>query len=126
MTDSNIKPLRLYTLGVAQGTHLALPARLRATTRAGTGEVDPLLAGIVVDRVYALGMPRRGGPPVRAERFEPGQPELLALETEDGYTLFIRSDTLAEAIERAARGGGQWRGGSQPFARPECRRPRSG
>lgn len=100
MSHATAKPLRLTTTEVKTGTGLPLPSLLRATTRAGEGELDPLLAEVAVDGVYTLGAPRRGGPPATVERIEPGQPRLLAIETEDGATLFTRSDTLTEAIER--------------------------
>ena len=63
-------------------------------------KVDPLLAGLVVEKVYTLGAPTRGEVAGKAETLDTAQPELLAVETEDGTTLFIRSDTLAETIAR--------------------------
>ena len=94
------KPLRLISGEVKTGTDLPLPGILHATTRSGVSEVDPLLAGLVVEKVYTLGAPTRGEPAGKAETLDTAQPELLAVETEDGTTLFIRSDTLAETIAR--------------------------
>jgi len=94
------KPLILTSTAVQTGTNLPLPGFLRATTRSGVSEVDPLLAGVTVSKVYALGAPTRGGPAGHAEILAPSEPELLAIETEDGTTLFIRSDALADAVER--------------------------
>lgn len=100
MSSPSAKTLRLNSTEVQTGSNLPLPGFLRTTTRAGVTEIDPLLAGITVEKVYGLAMPTRGGPPGEARLLEPKTPELLALETEDGTTLFIRSDALAEAVER--------------------------
>jgi hypothetical protein len=100
MTRPHAKPLRLNATEVQTGPNLPLPGFLGATTRSGVDEIDPLLAGVAVDRVYNLGTPTRGGEAGRAETLAPGKPELLALEAEDGTTLFIRSDALAETVER--------------------------
>lgn len=100
MTRPHAKPLRLNATEVRTGPNLPLPGFLGATTRSGVDEIDPLLAGIAVDRVFTLGTPTRGGEAGRAETLAPGKPELLALEAEDGTTLFIRSDALAETVER--------------------------
>ncbi|WP_301102754.1 CHAT domain-containing protein [Propionivibrio sp.] len=100
MSRPPAKPLKLISSNVSTGSDLPLPGILRATTRSGASDVDPLLAGLVVEKVYTLGTPTRGGPPGQAETLDTTRPELLAVETEDGSTLFIRSDTLAEAVAR--------------------------
>lgn len=95
------KPLKLTCAKVQTGAHLPLPGSLRATTRSsGASEVDPLLAGLTVDTVYTLGAATRGESMGQVQTLDPGQPVLLALEAEDGVTLFIRSDTLAETVGR--------------------------
>ncbi|MBL8413904.1 MAG: CHAT domain-containing protein [Propionivibrio sp.] len=94
------KSLKLTSNAVKTGADLPLPGILRATTRSGVSEVDPLLAGLVVEKVYTLGTPTRGDPAGKAETLDTDKPQLLAVETEDGTTLFIRSDTLAEAVAR--------------------------
>lgn len=99
MSKTGAKPLRLNTTAVRTGADLPLPTLLRTTTRAGEVELDPLLTDIRVDRTYVLGAPRRGGP-AAVEHVSADRPVLLAIETEDGATLFTRSDTLSEAIER--------------------------
>lgn len=100
MSKPGAKPLRLNITAVRTGPDLPLPTLLRTTARAGEVELDPLLTGIRVERTYVLGAPRRGGPAATVERMAADRPLLLAIETEDGATLFTRSDTLAEAIER--------------------------
>ena len=94
------KSLKLTSNAVKTGADLPLPGILRSTTRSGVSEVDPLLAGLVVETVYSLGTPTRGEPAGEAEKLDTEKPQLLAVETEDGTTLFIRSDTLAEAVAR--------------------------
>ena len=94
------KSLKLTSNAVNTGADLPLPGILRATTRSGVSEVDPLLAGLVVEKVYTLGTPTRGEAAGKSETLDTGKPQLLAVETEDGTTLFIRSDTLAEAVAR--------------------------
>lgn len=81
-----------------------LPAALRpagARGEAVTAPVDPLLAGLRVDRSYRLDANRRSAS--GAEAAAPVQPapgDLLALETADGETLFMRADALAEVVAR--------------------------
>lgn len=100
MNHPAAKSLRLTSTAVQTGPELPMPGILLATTRSGASEVEPLLAGISVEKVYSLGASARGGPAGETVRLKPEQPELLALETEDGTVLFIRSDALAEAVER--------------------------
>ena len=94
------KALRLTATEVKQETDLPLPSLLRTTTRGGVGEIDPLLAGITVEKIYTLGTTARGVAAGTPRTISAAEAELLAIETEDGSTLFIRSDALAEAIER--------------------------
>ncbi len=100
MNNTPPKSLKLTSNAVKTGADLPLPSILRSTTRSGVSEVDPLLAGLVVEAVYSLGTPSRGEPAGEAEKLDTEKPQLLAVETEDGTTLFIRSDTLAEAVAR--------------------------
>ncbi len=104
MNNTPPKSLKLISSEVKTGANLPLPGILRATTRSGVSEVDPLLAGLVVDKVYALGAPSRGEPAGAPETLDSAQPDLLAVEAEDGTTLFIRSDTLAETVARLQPG----------------------
>ena len=94
------KSLKLTSNEVKTGVDLPLPGILRATTRSGVSLVDPLLAGLVVEKLYTLGAPTRGEATGKTETLDTTQPELLAIEAEDGTTLFIRSDTLAESVVR--------------------------
>jgi hypothetical protein len=100
MSDTTPKTIKLTTYENKTDADLALPSILRASTRSGVSEVDPLLAGLVVQHVFTLGTPTRGEAAGKTETLDTDKPQLLAIETEDGTTLFIRSDTLAEAVAR--------------------------
>lgn len=105
MSHPSTTALRLSSLEVRTGAGLPLPSLLCTATRSGPSSsagaaLDPLLAGVVVEKVYALGAASRSGTPGRIETLDTSQPQLLALETEEGSTLFIRSDTLAETVAR--------------------------
>lgn len=76
-----------------------LPTLLRTTTRDGGQALDPLLEGIRVEQRYELAATTRGEAG-ETRAIETEKAELLAVETEDGTTLFIRSDALAEAVAR--------------------------
>lgn len=97
-------PLKLISSAVQTGTDLPLPGILRNATRAGvnagTLAVDPLLAEIAVSAIYQIGAAARGEAAAEVHTLQPEAPQLLALESEDGATLFIRSDALAEAVAR--------------------------
>lgn len=93
------RSLRLYSSGIRTGNGLPLPGILGSTTRAGNAVVDPLLDGLVAEKIYALGATTRGSSQETAT-LDAVAPELLAIEAEDGSTLFIRSDTLTEHIAR--------------------------
>lgn len=99
-SDKTSKPLLLNRTEIRQGPDLPLPGILRATTRSGVSELDPLLRGLTIDKVFTLGSTTRGGPVGEPEKLEATQAQLLAFETDDGTTLFIRSDKLAEDIAR--------------------------
>ncbi|MBL8488552.1 MAG: CHAT domain-containing protein [Rhodocyclaceae bacterium] len=86
-------------LGVAvlrQGTQASLPRVLQPTSRSAGGEVDPLLARVTVEGVYDLSAATRGEG--GGEAAVVAATKLLAIETEDGTTVLIRSDTLAEKV----------------------------
>ncbi len=100
MSHPAARALKLSSTEVKSGAGLPLPGILNVATRSGVNEVDPLLAGLVVDTVYSLGAPNRGGPAGQPQTLAAVEPVLLAMETEDGTTLFIRSDTLAETVAR--------------------------
>ncbi len=103
-TDASVT----FVLGSGQrrsGADRPLPAILRAATRSARAEdqpEDPLLAGVVVDQRYTLAGTRRGAGTAPGDgecaTLACPEPQLLALENEDGGTLFIRSDALAEAV----------------------------
>ena len=98
-TEPETKPAKLK-LTVSEtrvkeaGRDLPWPGILRATTRGGVGEVDPLLEGIEVKRIYNFAAPTRGEA-AGGKTLDIPQEELLAVEAEDGTTIFIRSDALA-------------------------------
>jgi CHAT domain-containing protein len=102
MTKPAAKPLKLTTVEDSKESarrDVPLPGILHATTRSGVSEVDPLLAGVMVAKKYMFAATSRSGVGRCETTVEPDAPELLALETEDGTTLFIRSDALAAAVE---------------------------
>ncbi len=103
MTQPVPNSLKFLTIGTLDSTQeLPLPPLLRATTRSavGAGAVDPLLAGVTVEQVFKLAAPSRGMGAGQAETLATGKGQLLAVEAEDGTTLFIRSDVLAESVAR--------------------------
>ncbi len=83
-----------------KGGDLPLPSMLRTATRGGGGAVDPLLEGLKVERIFNLAAAARGDMS-HAATVQAARNDLLAVETEDGTTLFIRSDALAEAVARS-------------------------
>ncbi|MGA7178506.1 MAG: CHAT domain-containing protein [Thiobacillaceae bacterium] len=97
---TSIKFVSTQTLDKSTGRELPLPGLLSGATRAATSVVDPLLAGITVEKVYSLTAPSRGAPAGQEETLKTAKAELLAVEAEDGTTLLIRSDTLADAVKR--------------------------
>jgi hypothetical protein len=98
MSTPPAQALTLTSTSISTGAKLPLPALLRSTTRSGASEIDPLLAGVTVGKIITLSNPSRGDQAGTPETLD--KHELLALETEDGTTLFIRTDALAEAIVR--------------------------
>ncbi len=105
MNQPETKPLRIklpasVTRKPSGGGSMPLPGILGATTRGGGSELDPLLEGIEVRRTYDFVAPTRGRASGAVTSLDTTQPELLALEAEDGTTIFIRSDALAEAVAR--------------------------
>ncbi|WP_407278160.1 CHAT domain-containing protein [Aromatoleum evansii] len=78
----------------------ALPAALKAGTRAAdTAAPDPFLDGVVaVQASYALSAPGRDAAAATDARLR--EDSLLALETGDGTTVFIRADKLREDLAR--------------------------
>jgi CHAT domain-containing protein/pimeloyl-ACP methyl ester carboxylesterase len=78
----------------------ALPALLQDASRATGGPPDPFVNGqvIEVDAVYDLSrVARSGGAQATAN---PSSDRLLALEADDGTTLFMRADRLREELQR--------------------------
>jgi CHAT domain-containing protein len=98
MPEASKPSLLLSAVATETGDTLPLPGLLAATTRSGTAQVDPLLANLRVDKQYSLAAPHRGE--LAGQPTTPAGDALLALETEDGATLFIRADALAEAVAR--------------------------
>ena len=98
--STSVQSLKLPSKETRSGPDLPLPGLLRATTRSGVSEVDPLLAEVKVEKVFTLAATSRGEVAPEGAILAAAEPELLALETEDGSTLFIRSDALAEAVAR--------------------------
>lgn len=99
--DAAMKPARALKLigGTSQtGPDLPLPQSLNAADRSGTGTVDPLLAAVRVETVYRFDNLRRDGAALPAPILPADQPQLLALESEDGSILYIRSDALSEVV----------------------------
>jgi len=84
----------------------ALPRLLQDPHR-GDGPADPFVnEGVVaVEAVYDLARAARGG--AVAETAEPGADRLLALEADDGTTVFIRADRLREDLARLYSGAVQ-------------------
>ncbi|NMG73565.1 DUF7379 domain-containing protein, partial [Aromatoleum diolicum] len=76
-----------------------LPAALKAGSRAAGGAPDPFLDGVVtVQAAYTLAAPGRDAGPGTDTTL--ADDSLLALETNDGTTVFIRADKLREDIAR--------------------------
>ncbi|MCC4115852.1 CHAT domain-containing protein [Aromatoleum toluclasticum] len=76
-----------------------LPAALRAGTRAAAAAPDPFLDGVVaVQAAFALTAPGRDAAAATDARLR--EDSLLALETNDGTTVFIRADKLREDLAR--------------------------
>lgn len=92
------RSLKLIGGEIQTGVDLPLPQSLSQSTRSGSAAVDPLLADVRVETVYRFGPTRRDGSQGKAAVLAADQPELLALESEDGSMLYIRSDALAEAV----------------------------
>ncbi|NOT85041.1 MAG: CHAT domain-containing protein, partial [Methylococcaceae bacterium] len=93
------KPL-LFKTFETKGDNPSLPSILQTVNRSGSSAIDPLLAGVKVEAYYPLSSTLRGGTDAKTELLNQEKPQLLAIETEDGQTLFIRSDKLAEDIAR--------------------------
>jgi CHAT domain-containing protein/pimeloyl-ACP methyl ester carboxylesterase len=79
----------------------ALPRLLQGVSRAAGGAADPFVNEqvVTVDAVYDLSAAARGAPP-QATSTPPAAHKLLALEAEDGTTIFIRSDRLRDDLQR--------------------------
>jgi CHAT domain-containing protein len=76
-----------------------LPAALKAGSRSTGGAPDPFLDGVVTVRAaYTLAAPGRDTGPGTDTTL--ADDSLLALETNDGTTVFIRADKLREDIAR--------------------------
>ena len=81
------------------------PARLAALAQAGSrgdsGDLlDPLLSTVIVAESWEIGPRSRGDDSRQVE--VPPDTRLLALEADDGTTVFIRADTLAERLANLA------------------------
>ena len=102
MSNKTAKPknLKFPVIEMEQGSNLELPGILRTNARSGSNDVEPLLAGVAVEKVYRIGSISRSGSTEIPEKIETTEKSLLAIEAEDGTTIFIRSDKLAEDIER--------------------------
>jgi CHAT domain-containing protein/pimeloyl-ACP methyl ester carboxylesterase len=103
MTKPPARPLKLTAVEDPKQSvrrDVPLPGILHTATRSGVSAIDPLLAGITVEKQYTFATTNRGAAGKSETTVMPEAPELLALEAEDGTTLFIRSDALAEAVER--------------------------
>jgi CHAT domain-containing protein/pimeloyl-ACP methyl ester carboxylesterase len=98
--ETQAKSLRFTGVELPADAGLPLPGILRTTTRSGVSEIDPLLEGLTVEKVYALGAAARGVAAGAPKVIAPEEARLLAIEAADGTTLFIRSDKLAEDIAR--------------------------
>lgn len=78
-----------------------LPVALRTQTRAGTASVDPLLADVqVVARHDLRGSARGADLSAKSTLVQPSSDSVLALEAEDGTTVFIHADRLGEDLQR--------------------------
>lgn len=97
-----LKSFKLQLPLSREGEHLApgLPAALTVPgSRGASGEALALLAGVSVKASYELAAASRSmTAPVSARALL--EDELLALEAEDGSTIFIRADRLRADLER--------------------------
>lgn len=76
------------------------PPLLRAGHRSGDGEIDPLLSGVAVENRYRLQAATRGERPLDPVPVVGDGARVLALEAEDGTTIFIHADRLVAEVER--------------------------
>ncbi|BAL23837.1 CHAT domain-containing protein [Azoarcus sp. KH32C] len=77
----------------------ALPPALKAGSRGAAPLADPFLDGVVrVEAAYTLSAPGRDAGPTASPRVARGN--LVALETADGSTVFMRADKLREDLAR--------------------------
>lgn len=81
------------------------PARLAALAQAGSrgdsgAPLDPLLSTVIVAESWEIGPRSRGDDSRQVD--VPPDTRLLALEADDGTTVFIRADTLAERLANLA------------------------
>lgn len=98
MPDHNQAP-GIFLQAASQGAK-ELPPLLRSATRSSAVEVDPLLTELTVEHAYALGATARDGTQGQPETVRASGTRVLALEAEDGTTLFIHADKLAADIAR--------------------------
>lgn len=77
-----------------------LPGVLRNATRAADAALEPLLAGLTVEATYALPGATRDATATTAQAIEAGDQRVLALEAEDGTTIFVHAERLRADIER--------------------------
>lgn len=68
-----------------------LPGVLRNATRAADAALEPLLAGLTVEATYALPGATRDATATTAQVIEAGDQRVLALEAEDGTTIFVHA-----------------------------------
>lgn len=86
--------------GAPGSTSKTPPTILREVSRSAAGERDPFIndAVVKVEAVHELPSPSRGD--VTEVNASAESSQLLALETEDGTTLFIRADKLQADLQR--------------------------
>ena len=94
------EPVRLSLPG-KQLTQTPLPRTLQSTSRGAAGDIDPFVNDRVVaaTQVYDLSPTSRAAAAAEVQADIPPD-GVLALEMEDGFTLFIRADKLAEDLAR--------------------------
>lgn len=103
MTTPALPKLRFVAApDTSPGRKLPLPSAILSPANRGdsNGEVDALLANVAVEMTWEIGLETRG----RDTRDEVLQPDkrLLALEADDGLTVFIRADALSDRLDRLA------------------------
>lgn len=100
MPETSSRKLLLPLARPTEGGTKPLPSVLSSPiSRGSDGVAASLIEGVSVLASYELAGVSRSGDAPQSESAELGR-QLLALEAEDGSTVFIRSDRLLEDIER--------------------------